>query len=66
MEGTHDDDDMVGWPSSLDRRLNTWMRMTDCCDESIWLDYMGNLVMDIRLETLSMVVLCKDIMREHL
>ena len=60
------DDDMVGWPSSLDRRLQAWMGMTDCCDGSTWLDYMGNLVMDIRLETWSMAVLCRDIMQEHL
>ena len=25
--------------------------MTRCCDVSTWLDYMGSLVMDIRLET---------------
>ena len=42
------------------------MRMTDCCDGSTWLDYMGNLVMDIRLETWSMAVLCRDIVHEHL
>ena len=42
------------------------MRMTDCCDGSTQLDYMGNLVMDIRLETWSMAVLCRDIMQEHL
>ena len=42
------------------------MRMNNCCDESTWLDYMGNLVMDIGLETWSMAVLCRDIMWEHL
>jgi len=40
--------------------------MTNCCDVSTWLDYMGNLVMDIRLETWSMAVLCRDIVHEHL
>ena len=25
--------------------------MARCCDVSTWLDYMGSLVMDIRLET---------------
>jgi len=40
--------------------------MTDCCDGSTWLDYMGNLVIDIRLETWSMAVLCRDMMQEHL
>ena len=40
--------------------------MTDGCDESTWLDYMDNLAMDIRLETWSMAVLCKDMMQEHL
>ena len=43
-------------------KLKTWMRMTNCCDGSTWLDYMGNLVMDIRLETWSMTVLCRDMM----
>ena len=42
------------------------MRMTDCCDGSTWLDYMGNLVMDIKLETWSMAVSYRDIVLEHL
>ena len=42
------------------------MMMTDCCDGSTWLENMGNLVMDIRLEIWSMAVLCKDMMQEHL
>ena len=40
-----------------------WMMMADGCDESTWLDYMGNLVMDIRSETWSMAVLCRSIYR---
>ena len=42
------------------------MRMTNCFDGSTWLDYMGNIVMDIRLEAWSMAVLCRDIVWEHL
>ena len=47
-------------------KIAAWMRMTDCCGRSTWLDYMGNIVMDIRLEAWSMAVLCRDIMEEHL
>ena len=42
------------------------MRMTDFCDGSTWLDYMDNIVVDIRLEAWSMAVLCRDIVWEHL
>ena len=37
--------------------------MTRCCDVSTWLDYMDNIVMDIRLETWSMAVLCRSTCR---
>ena len=47
-------------------KIAAWIGMTDGCDGSTWLDYMDNLVMDIRLETWSMVALCRDIMWEHL
>ena len=47
-------------------KIAAWIGMTDCCDGSTWLEYMGNLVMDIRLETWNMAVLCRDIMWEHL
>jgi len=47
-------------------KIAAWIGMTDGCDGSTWLDYMDKLVMDIRLETWSMAVLCRDILWVHL
>ena len=65
MEETHD---MMIWlvTEFTKPKIAAWIGMTDGCDGSTWLGYMDNLVMDIRLETWSMVVLCRDIMQEHL